>query len=96
MAAAGGNAKAQYSAIVLGATGNVGGRIMQLLVKNPQCKKVVMVTRRETGAFSDPKVSEVVVNMDRLPVNSMILRPCPAFLAATPVTVPTQICSFHA
>jgi len=39
---------------------------MQLLVKNPQCKKVVMVTRRETGAFSDPKVSEVVVNMDRL------------------------------
>src|ERR1700723_1663258 len=59
-------AKAQYSAIVLGATGNVGGRIVQLLIKKPLCKKVVVVTRRKTGAFADPKVSEVVVNMDRL------------------------------
>jgi aspartate-semialdehyde dehydrogenase len=62
MAAA--EAKAQYSAIVLGATGNVGRRIMQLLIKNPLCKKVVVVTRRKTDA--DPKISEVVVNMDRL------------------------------
>jgi hypothetical protein len=38
MAAAAAEAKAQYSAIVLGATGNVGGRIVQLLIKNPhQC-----------------------------------------------------------
>jgi hypothetical protein len=66
MAAAAAEAKAQYSAIVLGATGNVGGRIVQLLVKNPLCKKVVVVTRRKTDAFADPKVSEVVVNMDRL------------------------------
>lgn len=58
-------AKPQYSAMVLGATGNVGGRIVQLLIKSPLCKKVV-VTRRKTDAFSDPKVSEVVVNMDRL------------------------------
>ena len=59
-------AKALYSAIVLGATGNVGGRIVQLLIKNPLCKKVVVVTRRKTDAFADSKVSEVVVNMDRL------------------------------
>jgi hypothetical protein len=59
-------AKAQYSAILLGATGNVGGRIVQLLIKNPLCKKVVVVTRRKTDAFADSKVSEVVVNMDRL------------------------------
>ena len=59
-------AKAQYSAIVLGATGNVGGRIVQLLIQNPLCKKVVVVTRRKTDTFADPKVSEVVVNMDRL------------------------------
>jgi NADPH:quinone reductase-like Zn-dependent oxidoreductase len=59
-------AKAQYSAILLGATGNVGGRIVQLLIQNPLCKKVVVVTRRKTDAFADPKVSEVVVNMDRL------------------------------
>jgi len=52
MAAA--EAKAQYSAIVLGATGNVGGRIVQLLIKNPLCKKVVVVTRRKTDAFADP------------------------------------------
>ena len=59
-------AKALYSAIVLGATGNVGGRIVQLLIRNPHCKRVVVVTRRKTGAFAGPKVSEVVVNMDRL------------------------------
>jgi hypothetical protein len=57
---------AQYSAIVLGATGNVGGRIVQLLIRNPLCKKLVVVTRRKTGAFADPKVADVVVNMDRL------------------------------
>src|SRR5580704_15051820 len=59
-------AKVEYSAIVLGATGNVGGRIVQILIRNPLCKKVVVVTRRKTGAFADPKVYEVVVNMDRL------------------------------
>ncbi len=59
-------AKAQYTAIVLGATGNVGGRIVQLLIRNPLCRKVVVVTRRKTDAFADPKVSQVVVNMDRL------------------------------
>ncbi len=64
-------ANAQYSAIVLGATGNVGGRIVQLLIQNPSCKKVLVVTRRKTDAFAGPKVSEVVVDqvvvdMDRL------------------------------
>jgi uncharacterized protein YbjT (DUF2867 family) len=56
----------QYSAIVLGATGNVGGRIVRLLMKSPLCKRVVVVTRRKTDAFADPKVSVVVVDMDRL------------------------------
>src|SRR5450432_241260 len=49
MAAAAAEAKAMYSAIVLGATGNVGGRIVQLLIKNPLCEKVVVVTRFGTG-----------------------------------------------
>ena len=57
---------AQYSATLLGATGNVGGRVAQLLIRNPLCKKVVVATRRKMDAFADPKVSEVVVNMDRL------------------------------
>jgi len=56
----------QYSVVVLGATGNVGGRIVQLLIKNPLCKKVVTVTRRRMDAFANPKVSQLVVNMDRL------------------------------
>src|ERR1700746_2915924 len=56
----------QYSVVVLGATGNVGGCIVQLLIKNPLCKKLVVVTRRKTDAFAGPKVFEVVVNMDRL------------------------------
>lgn len=60
------DARMQYSAILLGATGNVGGRIARLLIRNPACKKLVVVTRRKTDAFADPKVSEVIVNMDRL------------------------------
>jgi len=60
------DSKAQYSAILLGATGNVGGRILQLLIKNPLCEKVIVVTRRKTVTSADPKLFEVVVNMDRL------------------------------
>ena len=56
----------QYSVVVLGATGNVGGRIVQLLIKNPLCKKLVVVTRRKTDVFAAPKVFDVVVNLDRL------------------------------
>ena len=55
------DAKALYSAIVLGATGNVGGRIVQLLIRG-----VVVVTHRKMDAFADSKVSGVVINMDRL------------------------------
>ena len=57
---------ALYPAIVLGATGNVGGRIVQLLISNPLCKSVVVVTRRKMDASADAKVSGVVVNLDRL------------------------------
>src|SRR5580658_5803435 len=58
-------AKALYTAIVLGATGNVGGRIVQLPIKNPRCEKVVVVTRRKRDAPADPKGAAVVVNRDR-------------------------------
>ena len=56
----------EYAAMVLGATGNVGGSMVRLLIESPLCKKVVVVARRKTDAFADPKVSQVVVNMDRL------------------------------
>jgi uncharacterized protein YbjT (DUF2867 family) len=55
-----------YSAIVLGATGNVGGRIVELLVESPRCQRVVVVVRRHTAAFANPKITELVVEMDRL------------------------------
>lgn len=52
--------------MLLGATGNVGGCILHLLVHSPLCKNVVVVTRRDVGDLANPKVRQVVVNMDRL------------------------------
>ena len=52
--------------MLLGATGNVGGCILQLLVESALCRKVVVVTRRHVAELADPKVQQVVVNMDRL------------------------------
>jgi uncharacterized protein YbjT (DUF2867 family) len=52
--------------MLLGATGNVGGRILHLLVQRPVCKKVVVVTRRHVAELAQPKVQQVVVNMDKL------------------------------
>ena len=59
-------AKVEYTAMLLGATGNVGGRILDLLVQSPMCKKVVVVTRRNVAGLANPKVRQVVVNMDML------------------------------
>ena len=52
--------------MLLGATGNVGGRILHLLVQSPLCRKVVVVTRRHVAELANPKVQQVVVNMDAL------------------------------
>lgn len=59
-------ANIEYTAMVLGATGNVGGRILHLLVRNPRCTSVIVVTRRHVAALANPKVRQVVVNMDHL------------------------------
>jgi uncharacterized protein YbjT (DUF2867 family) len=56
----------EYTAMLLGATGNVGGRILHLLVQSPWCKKVIVVTRRNVAELANRKVQQVVVNMDRL------------------------------
>ena len=61
-----GEAKVEYTAMLLGATGNVGGHILHLLVQSPLCKKVVVVTRRNVAELANPKVQQVVVNMDTL------------------------------
>src|SRR3954465_8148611 len=56
----------EYTAMLLGATGNVGGRILHLLAQSPLCKKVVVVTRRNVAELANAKVQQVVVNMDTL------------------------------
>lgn len=66
MNAAAGMPARLYSAMVLGATGNVGRRIVQLLARSPQCGHVLVVTRRPARALPEAKVTEVIVNMDRL------------------------------
>ena len=59
-------AKVEYTAMLLGATGNVGGQILHLLVQSPLCKKVTVVTRRHVAELANPKVQQLVVNMDKL------------------------------
>jgi uncharacterized protein YbjT (DUF2867 family) len=59
-------AKVEYTAMLLGATGNVGGHVLHVLVQSPLCKKVVVVTRRHVTELARPKVQQVVVNMDKL------------------------------
>ena len=61
-----GDAKVEYAAMLLGATGNVGAHILHLLVQSPLCQKVVVVTRRNVTELTNPKVKQVVVNMDTL------------------------------
>ena len=61
-----GEPKVEYAAMLLGATGNVGGHILHLLVQSPLCKKVVVVTRRTVAELANAKVQQVVVNMDKL------------------------------
>src|SRR6188508_1547550 len=56
----------EYTAMLLGATGNVGGHILHLLVQSPLCKRVVVVTRRNVAELANSKVQQVVVNMDKL------------------------------
>ena len=61
-----GEASVGYSAMLLGATGNVGGQILHLLLQSPLCKKVIVVTRRLVAELANPKVQQVVVHMDTL------------------------------
>ena len=60
------DASSSYTAMLLGATGNVGGYILRLLVQRPLCRKVIVVTRRNVAELANPKVQQVVVNMDRM------------------------------
>ena len=39
----------EYTAMLLGATGNVGGRILHLLVRSPLCRKDAAILRVANG-----------------------------------------------
>lgn len=53
------------SALLLGATGLVGRRCLVRLLADPTWDRVVVLTRRPTGA-ADPRLAEVVGDLDRL------------------------------
>jgi uncharacterized protein YbjT (DUF2867 family) len=53
------------TAIVLGASGLVGGHCLKLLLEHPAYARVVSVGRRELP-LSHPKLSQAVVDFDRL------------------------------
>jgi uncharacterized protein YbjT (DUF2867 family) len=49
-------AKVEYTAMLLGAAGNVGGHILHLLMQSLLWKRVVVVTRRNVAELANPKV----------------------------------------
>jgi hypothetical protein len=65
--------KVAYTAMLLGATGNVGGRILRLLVQSPRCQTVVVVTRRNVAELANPKSEELTFDFLGLYRPGMIL-----------------------
>jgi uncharacterized protein YbjT (DUF2867 family) len=57
---------ASRSALVAGATGLVGGHVVDRLIESADVGRVVVLVRRTTGKWSDTKVEERVVDYDAL------------------------------
>src|SRR2546428_12662673 len=56
-----------YRAIVVGATGAVGGALVRELIASPRCERVVALSRRQTDALgASPKLAVHVVDLERL------------------------------
>jgi uncharacterized protein YbjT (DUF2867 family) len=55
--------------MLVGATGLVGGQVLQQLLDDPRCDAVVAPTRRAL-TLSDPALHNPVVDFDRLPVDA--------------------------
>jgi hypothetical protein len=58
--------KVEYTAMLLRATGKHGRAHPAPARSSPLCKKVVVVTRRNIAELANPKVQQLVVNMDKL------------------------------
>jgi uncharacterized protein YbjT (DUF2867 family) len=56
-----------YRAVVVGATGAVGGALVRELIASAQCERVVALSRRQTDALgTSPKLAVHVVDLERL------------------------------
>eukprot|EP01134_Creolimax_fragrantissima_P000843 CFRG0843T1 len=55
----------RHSAVVLGASGNVGGAIVRSLISNPSCEKVIILHRRTVDEFiNSPKVEQHITDLN--------------------------------
>jgi uncharacterized protein YbjT (DUF2867 family) len=63
-----------HSALLVGASGLVGGECLRLLLRDPRYAQVTVVTRRPLDAAAHPKARAVVVDFDRLDVQRADLR----------------------
>ena len=53
------------TALIIGATGLVGRHCLEVLLAEPRCRKVIALSRRPL-ASSSPKLSQIVVDFDKL------------------------------
>lgn len=58
---------ARFSAAVLGASGQVGGCIVNSLLAEPLCTRILLVNRRNLDKYNDePRITQHVVGMDEV------------------------------
>lgn len=54
------------TAVLLGASGLVGGYCLQTLLADPACERITLLTRRELVAVRHPRLVQKIVNFDAL------------------------------
>eukprot|EP01124_Arcella_intermedia_P028725 TRINITY_DN5905_c1_g1_i1.p1 TRINITY_DN5905_c1_g1~~TRINITY_DN5905_c1_g1_i1.p1 ORF type:complete len:240 (+),score=46.55 TRINITY_DN5905_c1_g1_i1:34-753(+) len=55
-----------YNALVVGASGSVGRRVVQFLSASPACARITAIGRRRVEDIKDPKVIQEVVDFENL------------------------------
>lgn len=55
-----------YRAVIVGASGAVGGALVKELIAAPECEEVVTVTRRPLEGIGSPKLRATVIDLARL------------------------------
>lgn len=57
----------RFSAAVLGASGQVGGCIVNSLLAEPKCTTILLLNRRTLDKYNDePRITQHVVDMDKI------------------------------